>query len=136
MVFALALLLILIAGSLVYCALTVVAAARYIVVVPPKLGSKGERLPPISILKPLSGDDLGLEENLCSFFEQDYPDFEVLFAVRHQEDPALAVAERVRARYPAVPSRLIVTGEPPYANAKVFSLDRMLAAARHDLLLM
>ena len=31
---------------------------------------------------------------------------------------------------------MIVTGEPGYPNAKVFSLDRMLAAARHDLLVM
>jgi ceramide glucosyltransferase len=31
---------------------------------------------------------------------------------------------------------LIVTGEPPYANAKVYSLDLMLGAARHDLLVM
>jgi ceramide glucosyltransferase len=87
-------------------------------------------------LKPLAGDDLGLEENLRSFFEQDYPDFEILFAVRRADDPAVAVAERVRARYPLVASRLIVTGEPPYPNAKVFSLDRMLGAARHDLLVM
>jgi ceramide glucosyltransferase len=29
-----------------------------------------------------------------------------------------------------------VTGEPPYANAKVFSLDLMLGYARHDLLVM
>ena len=35
-----------------------------------------------------------------------------------------------------MPSRLIVTGEPPYPNAKVYSLDRMLAAARHELLVM
>ena len=35
-----------------------------------------------------------------------------------------------------MPSRLIVTGEPPYPNAKVYSLDRMLAAARHDLIVM
>jgi ceramide glucosyltransferase len=48
----------------------------------------------------------------------------------------VAVVERLRARYTAVPSRLIVTGEPPYPNAKVYSLDRMLAAARHDLLVM
>jgi ceramide glucosyltransferase len=132
----LTLLLILLAGSLVYCLLTAIAAARYLAVVPPKPGSKAGLLPPVSILKPLSGDDLGLEENLRSFFEQDYPDFEVLFAVRRADDPAVAVAERVRARYPGVASRLIVTGEPPYPNAKVFSLDRMLAAARHDLVVM
>jgi ceramide glucosyltransferase len=49
--------------------------------------------------------------------------------VRSAADPAIAVVERLQARYPAVPSRLMVTGEPPYANAKVYSLDRMLAAA-------
>ena len=136
MTLPLALLLILIAGSLVYCVLTMIAAARFVAVVPPKPGPKGAPLPPVSVLKPLAGDDLGLEENLRSFFEQDYPDFEILFAVRRADDPAVAVAERVRARYPLVASRLIVTGEPPYPNAKVFSLDRMLGAARHDLLVM
>jgi threonyl-tRNA synthetase len=79
-------------------------------------------------------DELG--ENLGSFFEQDHPRYELLFAVRSAEDPAVAVVEKLRTAYPAVPSRLIVTGEPPYPNAKVFSLDRMIAAARHELLVM
>jgi ceramide glucosyltransferase len=122
----------LVAGSLVYCVLTIVAAARYRRVQPAVLRRAG----PISVLKPLAGIDLGLEENLRTFFEQDYPDFEILFAVRFADDPAVAVVERLRARYPGVPSQMIVTGEPPYPNAKVFSLDRMLAAARHDLLVM
>ena len=43
---------------------------------------------------------------------------------------------RLRAAYPSVPSRLIVTGEPPYPNAKVYSLDRMLAEPRHRLIVM
>jgi len=126
------LLLALVTGSLVYCVLTIIAAIRYRAVRPPEL-----RAPmPISVLKPLAGVDDGLEENLRSFFEQDYSEFEILFAVRKPDDAAIAVAERLRARYPAVPSRLIVTGEPPYANAKVYSLDLMLGAARHDLLVM
>ncbi|HEV3330577.1 MAG TPA: bacteriohopanetetrol glucosamine biosynthesis glycosyltransferase HpnI [Bryobacteraceae bacterium] len=126
------LLLALVAGSLVFCALTLIAAARYISVRP----TEPADLPPISILKPLSGVDLGLEDNLRTFFQQKYPDYEILFAVRSPDDPAIAVVERVRAAFSNVPSRLIVTGEPPYPNAKVFSLDRMLAAARHDLLVM
>jgi ceramide glucosyltransferase len=125
-------LLALVTGSLVYCVLTVVAALRYHAVRPPGLVAAA----PISILKPLAGVDDGLEENLRTFFLQDYPAFEILFAVRTGSDPAIAVAERLRAAYPNVPSRLIVTGEPPYANAKVYSLDLMLAAARHDLLVM
>jgi len=118
-------LLALVAGSLVYCVLTVVAAVRYARVRPLQLGAPV----PISILKPLAGAEEGLEENLRSFFEQRYPMFEILFAVRSIGDPAIAVVERLQARYPAVPSRLIVTGEPPYPNAKVYSLDRMLSAA-------
>ena len=125
-------LLALVAGSLVYCVLTVIAALRYRAVRPPKLNSTT----PISVLKPLAGVDEGLEENLRTFFEQDYPSFEILFAVRSEKDPAVPIVERLRGEYPAVPSRLLTTGEPPYPNAKVFSLDRMLAAARYDLLVM
>jgi ceramide glucosyltransferase len=125
-------LLALVGGSLVYCVLTVAAAAQYRAVRPPE----PESLPPVSILKPMAGAEDGLEENLRSFFEQKYPCFEILFAVRSATDPALAVAERLRARYPAVPSRLIVTGEPPYPNAKVYSLNRMLAEAHYDIVVM
>jgi len=122
----------LVAGSLVYCVLVVVAAVRYRRVSPPEL--RGQ--PPVSILRPLAGVDEGIEENLASFFEQDYPDFELLFAVASPADPVIAIVERVRARYPARASQLIVTGDPPWPNAKDYSLDRMLRAARHDLIVM
>jgi hypothetical protein len=122
----------LVTGSLVYCILTIIAAIRYRRVRPPELRAPA----PVSVLKPLAGVDDGLESNLRTFFEQDYPDFEILFAVRSANDPAIAVAERLRTEYPRVPSRLLVTGEPPYPNAKVYSLDLMLAAAGHDLIVM
>ena len=65
-------------------------------------------------------------KKICAFFEQDYGEFEILFAVRKQDDPAIAVAERLALWL----RQLIITGDPPYANAKVYSLDLMLAAAR------
>jgi ceramide glucosyltransferase len=122
----------LVIGSLVNCVLTVVAAVRYRSVRPVEPAT----WPPISVLKPLAGADEGLEENLQTFFEQQYPEFEILFAVRDRKDPAFAVVERLRARYPKVQARMIVTGEPSYANAKVFSLERMLTASRFDLVVM
>jgi ceramide glucosyltransferase len=125
-------LLVLVAGSAVYCVLTILAALRYRAVRPPELREQ----PPISVLKPLDGIDDGLEQNLRTFFAQDYPRFEILFAVRSPQDPAVALVERLCTGHPAIPTRLIVTGEPPYPNAKVFSLDRMLAAATHDLIVM
>jgi len=122
----------LVAGSLVYCVLTVIAAQNYCAARP----EPAETFPPMSILKPLAGADLDLEENLRTFFEQKYPSFELLFAVRAPDDPAIPIVERLRTAFPAIPSRLIVTGEPPYPNAKVYSLERMFAAARYDLLVM
>jgi len=126
-------LLALLTGSLVYCVLTVLAARRYLAVQPPSLHSPI----PISVLRPLSGLDEGLEENLRSFFEQEYPEFEILLAVHDGNDPAVAVVEKVRSGFPGEPRvRLIVTGEPPGPNAKAFSLECMLAEAQHPLLVM
>ncbi len=122
----------LLAGSLVYCVLTVIAARKYLAARP----EHSKATPPISVLKPLSGADLGLEENLRSFFLQDYPEFEILFAVREPDDPAVRVVERLRTQFPQIPARLIVTGEPPYPSAKVWSLSRMWEAAKHGLIVM
>ncbi len=69
-----------------------------------------------------------LDKNLESFFEQDYPDYEVIFGARDAENPALAVAERVRARFPRVKSQIVLSGPPTWPNAKVFSLEKMIAA--------
>lgn len=120
-------------GALVYSALAIIAARRYLRVT---RSAGAPPFEPVSILKPLSGLDLGLESNLRTFFEQDYPAFEILFAVRRSDDPAVPVVEKLRAEFPHVPSRLLITGEPEYANAKVFSLARMLEAAANDLVVM
>ena len=119
-------------GALVYSALSIVAADRYLSIRAPALVSPA----PVSILKPLAGLDLDLESNLRTFFEQDYPAFEILFAVSLPTDPAIAVVEKLQREYARVPTRLLITGDPPYPNAKVFSLDRMLAAASNDLVVM
>src|SRR5438876_7999370 len=128
---AVALLLVL-AGSIVYSFLSILAALRFLSVRPPAPRSDE----PISILKPLAGLDLNLESNLRTFFEQDYPAFEILFALRDATDPAAEVVARLQKQYSRVSSRLLITGEPPYPNAKVYSLTHMLAAVSNDLVVM
>jgi ceramide glucosyltransferase len=125
-------LMLMVAGSLVYAMLTIIAAAVYRRVSPPQLRHRV----PISILKPLAGVDEGLEANLRSFFAQQYGEFEILFAVHDAADPAIALVDKLRREFPAVPTQLIVSGDPPYPNAKVYSLDRMLQAARHEIVVM
>jgi ceramide glucosyltransferase len=125
-------LLLLLTGSLVYAVMTIAAAWLYLRQRP------GELREPVSIsvLRPLSGVDDGLEENLRSLFRQEYSEFELLFAVHREGDPAAAVVEKLRREFPAISTQLLVSGDPPYPNAKVFSLDRMLRAARHEVVVM
>jgi ceramide glucosyltransferase len=92
------------------------------------------QLPFVSLLKPLHGLEPQLEENLESFFTQDYPAFEVLFAVDHENDPALALAQRVMARHPERASRIVVNGEPPWPNPPAYSFFRMAEVARGEVL--
>jgi len=112
----------------------VVAAIRYLAAPGPSDTSEGSE--PISVLKPLAGLDEGLEENLRGFFRQVYPHFELVFAVRQETDPCVPLVRRLCAEHAPIPSRLILTGEPPYPHAKVYALARMLAEARHDLIVM
>ena len=117
-----------VAGSLVYCVLVIVAARRYLARAAFCLCGTPT---PISVLKPLAGLDEGLESNLRTFFAQEYPLVSrLLFAVRHEDDPAVPVVRELQAEYPQVPSRLLLVGEPPYPNAKVWSLHHMTEAAQ------
>jgi ceramide glucosyltransferase len=92
-------------------------------------------LPPVSVLKPLNGEDLGLYENLASFFRQDLPGLELLFGVTRKDDPALAVVARLRREYPNVLCRVIVHEGGGALNPKVNNLLGMLPHASHDLIL-
>jgi ceramide glucosyltransferase len=124
---------VLLAGSLVYCVLIMVAARRFLSARLPAPGAQ----PPVSLLKPLCGHDDGLEENLRSFFAQDYPEYEVLLGVHRADDPAVPVAEKIMREFSGrINARLIVTGESPIPNAKAFSLNRLVREARYDLLVM
>jgi ceramide glucosyltransferase len=96
--------------------------------------ASSETWPRASLLKPLHGLEPGLEANLESFFRQDYPAYEIVFGCRQESDPALAVVEAVRRRHPRVPVKIVLAGEPEFANAKVCSLQKMEAQAGSDYL--
>jgi ceramide glucosyltransferase len=115
-----------------YSVQAILAARKYLSTPRANLHS----IEPVSILKPLAGLDPGLESNLRTFFAQEYQAFEILFAVRSEDDPALEVVRKLQAEFPRVRSRVFITGEPPWANAKVFSLQTMLAEAANDLVVM
>ena len=90
-------------------------------------------LPSVSVLKPVHGLEARLKENVESFFLQDYPDYEILFAADEANDAALDVVREVCARYPHIRSRVLVTGAL-WPNPVVHSFHCMAEAATHDIL--
>lgn len=92
-------------------------------------------LQPVTVLKPLAGADAGLEANLRTFFTQDHRNYQLVFGVEKADDPAVKIVEKLRAEYPAIDAQLVVRPEHRARNPKVSNLKNMLAAAKHDLLL-
>ena len=92
------------------------------------------QLPPVSVLKPVHGNESRLKENIESFFRQDYPHYEILFAADEANDSAIPVIEEIRGRYPNIPARILITGQPTWPNAPNFCFHHLSQIAAHDIL--
>lgn len=93
-------------------------------------------LPPLTVLKPIKGLEEELEQNLRSFFEQEYAGpLQFVFASTEPVDPGIMLAQRIAREYPAVTARF-VQSDPTFGNnPKVSNLAGALLAASHDLVL-
>lgn len=94
-----------------------------------------EACPPVSVLKPLHGDEPLLEQALASFCAQEYPDYQIVFGVQHAADPALAVARRLAARFPERDIAIVADDTAHGSNRKVANLINMLPRAKHAVVL-
>ncbi|HJS84238.1 MAG TPA: bacteriohopanetetrol glucosamine biosynthesis glycosyltransferase HpnI [Acetobacteraceae bacterium] len=90
--------------------------------------------PPVTVLKPLHGDEPLLDAALGSVCRQDYPAFQVVFGVQDAADPAIRVVRRLQARFPGRDLALVVDPTQHGPNRKVANLINMMRAARHDIL--
>ena len=89
-------------------------------------------LPRVTVLKPLCGAHPGLYESLRSFCEQDYPEWQIVFGVRHATDPAVEIVQRLMDEYRGLHTKLVVNDRDFGANPKVSNLTNMYESAEHD----
>jgi ceramide glucosyltransferase len=122
-------------SSTVFLGLALVAVIRFRAEVGQQFRSTCDdaHLPAVSVLKPVHGLEAQLKQNIESFFQQDYPNYEILFAADEANDAALDVVREVCARYPHITSRVLVTGTP-WPNPVVHSFHCLAEAAAHDIL--
>lgn len=88
---------------------------------------------PVSILKPVKGVDSQAYQNFVSFCRQDYPEYELLFAVADADDPVIPLIERLKREFPHLSIRLLVV-RPTGANRKASLLHHLAEQARYDTL--
>lgn len=91
-------------------------------------------LPPVSVLKPVHGAEARLKENIESFFRQDYPSYEILVAADEADDPALPIIREISERYPQIPCRIVITGQPRWPNAPNYCFHHLTGHANYDIL--
>ena len=88
--------------------------------------------PPLTILKPLCGDEPYLYEALRSFCIQDYPQYQIIFGVHDSGDEACDTVERLKRELPHLDIKLVVDGRIRGKNLKVSNLANLLRFVRHE----
>lgn len=90
--------------------------------------------PPVTLLKPLHGDEPLLTEALATLCRQDYPEWQIVFGVQDAGDSAIGVVRRLQAQFPDRDIELVIDPALHGRNRKVGNLINMMSAARHDVL--
>ncbi len=116
---------------LAYQVAATIAAQRFFAAQKRLAASDPSFAPPVSILKPLYGSDREAYENYASFCRVDYPEYEILFAVDRDTDPAVPIVKKVIADFPDRQIRLLIGAKHIGANNKVCKLARMAAESKY-----
>jgi len=91
--------------------------------------------PPVTVIKPLRGDEWQLLENLTSFVLQDYPGpVQYIFGVHDERDAALNAVEILRSRFPEKKIAIVADSRVYGPNRKIANLTNMLDRAEHEVL--
>ena len=86
-------------------------------------------MPPASVIVPCKGSDFELQENMEAVLDQEFEDYEVLFATSTESDPSLADLRRAARKFPGRRVKFVVSGHSNQRGEKVHNLLRALDQA-------
>jgi len=90
--------------------------------------------PPVTILKPVFGVEKNLKESLRSACVQDYPEYQVVFAVQDPQDPVVSLLEEIEEEFGSERVSIAIENRQAGPNRKINNLLGALPHARYDIL--
>ena len=91
--------------------------------------------PAVTIFKPICGLERGMDENLRSFCEQDYPEYQIIFGLHGEDDAAIPLIKRMIEDHPQLDMEMVVDTRLHGSNHKVSNLINMFPSAKHEILI-
>ena len=120
------------AGSCLYHLAVTLAALRFA----SRKESASDFTPAVSVLKPLRGIEQDFYATLRTFFQQDYPNYEIVFGLSDPQDPAHWTIAQLQREFPQIPVQVVRASGPAASavNPKMHQLQQMLEQASHEVL--
>lgn len=90
--------------------------------------------PKVTLIKPVCGLEKNIELNLSSACKQDYPGYDVIYALQNPEDPALPVLEKIRADNPQCQVRILIDPTAAGPNGRLCNILNATRVASGEVL--
>lgn len=92
--------------------------------------------PPLTILKPLCGLDWESYSCLASFCQQNYPQYQIIFAVHNSQDPSIEIVHKLQQNFSELDIELIICDRVIGINPKINNLANAVIKAKYDILVL
>jgi ceramide glucosyltransferase len=91
--------------------------------------------PPVTIIKPVKGMDAESYANFASFCLQDFPRFQIIFAVASPADPVIPVIKKLTADFPSMDIEMVVNDRIYGPNYKVCNLINAYHLVKYEMII-